>query len=178
MLPCAKHTRSCRPPGATPASLVDDDMLPAHQRQQVIPVAHRRTARRVWRTVVLATHTPLIRVRLAPHAAATFVTISFGWRLIGAGVMACADTANDRANPATAINLIILLLPWRPIQFQAFAAGIDRLSCSKQANFVALIARRLEIDQGRAPARHDADGTSRSRGARGRSFERHLGRDS
>src|SRR4051812_50214498 len=97
-------------------------MLPAHRRQQVIPVAHRRTARRVWRTVVLATHTPLIRVRPAPHAAATFVTISFGWRLIGAGVMAFGDTAKDRANPGTAIKLIILLLPWRPLSFPAFPA--------------------------------------------------------
>jgi hypothetical protein len=96
---------------ATEASLVDNEARPAYQHQQVIPVTHLRTDRRAWRTVVLATHTPLIRVLPAPQAAAIFVINSPGWRLIGAGVMACADTANDRANPATAINLIIPLLP-------------------------------------------------------------------
>ncbi|QIO32190.1 hypothetical protein [Bradyrhizobium sp. 1(2017)] len=39
---------------------------------------HRRTARRVWRTVVLATHTPLIRVRPTPQAAATGVIMLSG----------------------------------------------------------------------------------------------------
>src|SRR6476659_9348258 len=34
---------------------------------------HLRTARRVWRTVVLATQTPLIRVLPTPQAAATGV---------------------------------------------------------------------------------------------------------
>ena len=34
---------------------------------------------------------------------------------IGAGVIACADTATDKAKPAIAINLIILRLPNRPI---------------------------------------------------------------
>jgi hypothetical protein len=30
-----------------------------------------------------------------------------GWATLGAGVMACADTATDKANPAIVINLII-----------------------------------------------------------------------
>jgi hypothetical protein len=34
-----------------------------------------------------------------------------GWGIIGAGVIACADIATDKAKPATAINLTILLLP-------------------------------------------------------------------
>ena len=46
--------------------------------EPVIPVAHLRTARRVWRTVVLATHTPLTRVRPAPQAAATSVIMLSG----------------------------------------------------------------------------------------------------
>jgi hypothetical protein len=61
--------------------------------------------------VVLATHTPLTRVLPAPQAAATFVIMPSGWGIIGAGVIACADTATDRAKPAIAINLIILHLP-------------------------------------------------------------------
>jgi hypothetical protein len=63
--------------------------------------------------VVLATHTPLTRVLPAPQAAAICVIIPSG-REIGAGVKACADVATDKAKPATAINLIILLLPHCP----------------------------------------------------------------
>jgi hypothetical protein len=70
-------------------------------------VAHLRTARRVWRTVVLATQTPLTRVRPAPQAAAISVIMLSGCA-IGAGVIAWADTATDKARPAMAINLIIL----------------------------------------------------------------------
>ena len=75
---------------------------PCHRR-------HLRTARRVWRTVVLATQTPLTRVLPGPHAAATCMTMPSGWG-IGAGVIACAEVARAKAKPATAINLIILLL--------------------------------------------------------------------
>jgi len=77
-------------------------------------VAHLRTARRVWRTVVLATHTPFTRVLPAPQAAAISVIMLSGCA-IGAGVIACADTATDRAKPAVAINLIILSSLIRPI---------------------------------------------------------------
>jgi hypothetical protein len=45
-----------------------------------------------------------------PQAAATSVIIPSG-AIIGAGVIACADTATDKAKPAIAINLIISLLP-------------------------------------------------------------------
>jgi hypothetical protein len=75
---------------------------PCHRR-------HLRTARRVWRTVVLATQTPLTRVLPGPHAAATCITMLSDWG-IGAGVIACAEVARAKAKPATAINLIILLL--------------------------------------------------------------------
>jgi hypothetical protein len=60
--------------------------------------------------VVLATHTPLIRVLPTPQAAATLMTMPSGSGTIGATVMAWADTATDKAKPATAINLIILFL--------------------------------------------------------------------
>jgi len=39
------------------------------------------------------------------------VIMPLGGGVIGAGVMACADTATDKAKPAIAINLIILHLP-------------------------------------------------------------------
>jgi hypothetical protein len=39
------------------------------------------------------------------------VIIPSGCGIIGAGVIACADTATDKAKPAIAINLIILYLP-------------------------------------------------------------------
>jgi hypothetical protein len=71
-----------------------------------MPVAHLRTARRVWRTVVLATHTPLTRVLPTPQAAATSVIMLSG-SAIGAGVIACAETAIDKATPTVAINLSI-----------------------------------------------------------------------
>ena len=58
--------------------------------------------------VVLATHTPLTRVLPAPQAAAICVIMPSGGG-IGAGVTACADVATDKAKPATAINLIIIL---------------------------------------------------------------------
>jgi len=60
--------------------------------------------------VVLATQTPLTRVRPGPQAAATGVMTLSGCG-IGAGVRACADVATDKAKPAMTIDLIILLLP-------------------------------------------------------------------
>jgi len=71
---------------------------------------HRRTARRVCRTVVLATHTPLIRVRPTPHAATTGVIMLSGC-IIGAGVMACAEVPINTAKVATASHFIIVHLP-------------------------------------------------------------------
>ena len=56
--------------------------------------------------MVLATHTPLTRVLPTPQAAAISVIMLSGCA-IGAGVIACADTAIDKAKPAMAINLII-----------------------------------------------------------------------
>jgi hypothetical protein len=73
---------------------------------------HRRTARRVWRTVVRATHTPSILVLPGPHPTAICVTTSFG-SASGAGVMPWADVATVKAKPATAINLSIVVLPWQ-----------------------------------------------------------------
>ncbi|SCB47419.1 hypothetical protein GA0061098_1012110 [Bradyrhizobium shewense] len=67
---------------------------------------HRRTARRVWRTVVLATHMSLIRVRPGPHAAATGVIMLSGW-ISGAGVMPWAEVPTNKAKVTTAIHLII-----------------------------------------------------------------------
>ena len=49
-----------------------------------------------------------------PQASAISVIIPSGGTMIGAGVMACADTATDSAKPAMAINLIILHLPEPP----------------------------------------------------------------
>ena len=59
--------------------------------------------------VVLATHTPLTRVLPTPQAAAICVIMPSGGG-IGAGVIACADIETDKAKPATAISLIIILL--------------------------------------------------------------------
>src|SRR4051812_12676468 len=61
--------------------------------------------------VVRATQTPFTRVLPAPHAAAISVIMLSGRTLIGAGVMACADTATDKANPAVTMSLIISHLP-------------------------------------------------------------------
>ena len=44
---------------------------------------HLRTARRVWRIVVLATQTPLIRVLPTPQAAATGVFRLSDWGSVG-----------------------------------------------------------------------------------------------
>ena len=70
---------------------------------------HRRASRRTWRIVVLATHTPLTLVRPGPQPTATRVIMLSG-PAIGAGVMACADVASDKAKPAAAIHLIIVFL--------------------------------------------------------------------
>jgi hypothetical protein len=43
---------------------------------------------------------------------------------IGAGVIACADTATDKANPAIALNLIILHLP-KPAKRSDLRKGDD-----------------------------------------------------
>src|SRR4051794_10940641 len=90
--------------------------------------AHLRTARRVWRTVVRATHTPLTRVLPSPQPTATRVTISSTWGG-GAGVRACADVATDKAKPATAINLSIVVLPSPnvPGRLRAAPAGFRKL---------------------------------------------------
>src|SRR6185312_17359269 len=68
---------------------------------------HLRAARRVWRMVVLATHTPLTRVRPGPHAAATRVIMLSGCAN-GAGVMACADVPSNKAKVAAVNHLIIV----------------------------------------------------------------------
>jgi len=84
-----------------------------HSYAAQTPACHRRhlrAARRVWRTVVRATHTPLTRVLPGPQPTATRVIISSTWGG-GAGVMACADAATNKAKPATAINLSIVVLP-------------------------------------------------------------------
>ena len=60
--------------------------------------------------VVLATHTPFTIVLPGPQPTATCVIMLSGWE-IGAGVIACASVARDKAKPAAAINLIILTLP-------------------------------------------------------------------
>jgi len=88
--------------------------LSAHSyRAQALPChrTHLRAARRVWRTVVRATHTPLILVLPRPHPTATCVTMSSG-EASGAGVMPWAEVAIVKAKPAMAINLSIVLLPW------------------------------------------------------------------
>jgi hypothetical protein len=59
--------------------------------------------------VVLATQTPFTRVLPGPQARATCLMIPSGCG-IGAGVMACADVAANRARLAITIDLIILLL--------------------------------------------------------------------
>jgi len=100
--------------------------------------------------VVLATHTPLTRVLPAPQAAATVVIMSFGSRTIGAGVMACAGSATDKAKPATAINLIILSSLDRPIAPNSRSGGWCG-SRVMQRKLPAPAARRLEIDQGPTP---------------------------
>src|SRR5215208_2495423 len=85
-----------------------------HSYEAQTPACHRthlRTARRVWRTVVRATHTPLILVLPRPHPTAICVTMSSGGAS-GAGVMPCAEVAIVKAKPATAINLSIVFLPW------------------------------------------------------------------
>jgi hypothetical protein len=74
----------------------------------------------------------------------------FGSGTIGAGVMACADTAIDRAKPAIAINLIILNLP-RPsnhpdlLQREKWSGSHVKIRALQACGPVA---RTLEIDQG------------------------------
>jgi len=62
--------------------------------------------------VVLATHTPLTRVRPGPHAAATRVIMLSGCAN-GAGVMACADVPSNKAKVAAVNHLIIVDLRCR-----------------------------------------------------------------
>ena len=103
------QVRSC----GTAAKPLESCCLSAHSYKAQTPACHRthlRTARRVWRTVVRATHTPSILVLPGPQPTAICVTMSSG-RASGAGVMACADVATVKAKPATAINLSIVLLP-------------------------------------------------------------------
>src|SRR6266481_921485 len=98
---------------AVPWRFLTSCCLSAHSYRAQAPPCHRthlRTARRVWRTVVRATHTPLILVLPRPHPTATCVTISSGGAS-GAGVMPCAEVAIVKAKPAIAINLSIVLLP-------------------------------------------------------------------
>ena len=71
--------------------------------------AHLRTARRVWRMVVLATQTPPTRVLPGPQPKATYVIMLSGCG-ISAGVIASAEVATANAKPAIAIHLIILVL--------------------------------------------------------------------
>ena len=72
-----------------------------------------------------------------------------GRRIIGAGVIACADTATDKAKPATAINLIILFLPPLTVQsLRPLTAEDGPALLFKQRKLPALVARWLEIDQG------------------------------
>ena len=76
-------------------------VLPCHRTQ-------RRAARRVWRMIVRATHTPLTRVLPGPQPTATWVIMSSGSGTeIGAGVRACADAVTDKGKIVTAINRII-----------------------------------------------------------------------
>jgi hypothetical protein len=67
----------------------------------------------------------------------------------GAGVKACADVATDKAKPATAINLIIILLlvtrPTTPTAQSNAAFGFR----PRLLDFSAGVARRLDMDQGR-----------------------------
>lgn len=82
----------------------------AHSYAAQTPACHRthlRTARRVWRIVVLATQTPSIRVLPGPHAKATCVNNSLSDWGSGPGDMPCADVVTSTASPATAINLIM-----------------------------------------------------------------------
>ena len=73
--------------------------------------------------------------------------IKLSGRGIGAGVIACADTATDKAKPAIAINLIILHLPKPSDNLDFSQQRIVRLSCSMR-KLPAVVTRRLEIDQG------------------------------
>jgi hypothetical protein len=88
-----------------------------------------------------------------PQAAATLVIMPSGWGIIGAGVIACADTASDKAKPATVINLIILLLPWPSDHSVLSQRGDGPALVFKPRKPPVLVARRLEIDQGRDAGR-------------------------
>jgi hypothetical protein len=93
-----------------PASAGPNAARYVHWYEAQTPACHRthlRTARRVWRTVVRATHTPFTRVLPGPQPIATRVTISSTWGC-DAGIMACADVATNKAKPATATDLSIL----------------------------------------------------------------------
>jgi hypothetical protein len=67
---------------------------------------------------------------------------------IGAGVIACAETATDKAKPAIAINLIILATP-KPSDRSDLSGGgwpgfrVQVMPCK----LYGLVARRLAIDQ-------------------------------
>lgn len=98
------HARSWRPVCSRP-----NQFGGLHSYKAQAPPCHRthlRTARRVWRMVVLATHTPFTIVLPGPQPTATCVIMLSGCG-IGADVMACANVAMDKAKPAAAINLII-----------------------------------------------------------------------
>jgi len=45
---------------------------------------------------------------------------------VGAGVIACAEVATAKANPAAAINLIILILPIFTVGFLNLAVGSSK----------------------------------------------------
>jgi hypothetical protein len=118
--------------------------------------AHRRTARRVWRMVVRATHTPSTLVLPGPHPTATCVTMSSGGAS-GAGVMPCAEVAIVRAKPAIAINLSIVVL-LRVVKFLIlFFANCLRLAPGTAASTpMSLRFGRVRLDTDQARRwRHD-----------------------
>lgn len=86
---------------------------------------HLRTSRRVWRIVVLATHTPLTIVLPGPQPAATCVMRSSDG--IGARGMASVDVAMANVKPATTNSLIIatLLLKSRNAKLVPFWGNIS-----------------------------------------------------
>lgn len=113
---------------------------PAHRTQ-------RRTALRVCRTVVLATHTPLILVLPGPQAAAISMTMSFSGTSSGAGVNACAELASTTENAATDSSLIMCALPAWP-RSPRIGEMAGSLIVTLPVHALSAGRRVLEIDQG------------------------------
>ena len=79
---------------------------------------------------------------------------------MGAGVIACADTATDKAKPAITINLIILYL-LKPFDNLDFSQQGSPAIVFKQHKLPAVVAPKVDIDQGLwtvGPDRHRSQG--------------------